>query len=256
VNTRRMRTPAITGFVAILALALAACTAATPTDIIIHTTPTPGPTATPTLNATPSPTSTAAATDTSGGGGGGPTPSASPTPSGSATATATATATGPAATAAPGDMCSGSATTKAWWTTAANQVGPAIYCGIVSGSWYFQGAGDTWGSKGTVVALYQTNGGAKIVLQEGAFCLTSAAACSPHDSTIGAAKFGDLDGTLYTCGTSHGCLSNPSYPIGAGAGLTIYVNPGQVAAYTATGRGVDQATFKAIVAALVRVAKS
>ena len=247
-NTRRMRVPAIMSVVAALALALTACTAAAPTDIIIHTTPTPTPTATPTPKATASPTPTLAATDTSSA----TLPAPSPTPAGSATAAAS----GPAATAAPGDACSGSATTKAWWTTAANQVGPAIYCGIVSGSWYFNGASDTWGSKGTVVALYQTSGGAKIVLLEGAFCLTSAAACSPHDSTIGAAKFGDLNGTLYTCGTSHGCLSNPQYPIGAGAGLTIYVNPGAVAAYTATGRGVDQATFVAIVGALVRVAKS
>lgn len=232
-NTRRMRVPSIIAAAMCLALAASACTAAAPTPIYVHVTPTPAPSGTPTPVATPSPTPTEAPTDTPA--------AASSTPIASVAATATAvpapTPTGPAG------GCSGSASNQPFWVTTANKVPFTVYCGAVSSPWYFNGASSTYGSTGTVKATYATTAGAKIEIQEGAFCTSGASACSPHSgASLGSANFGDLGGTLYSLGPS--------------LGFAIYVSPGTAHGYTATGTNVTQATFVSIVAALIKVPKS
>jgi len=79
-------------------------------------------------------------------------------------------------------------------------------------------------------------------IEEGAFCTTGGSACSPHDTSLGAAKFGDLDGGLYT--------------LGPGLGYAIYVSAGTTHGYTATGTGMSQATFTNLAKALLTVPKS
>ena len=238
-NTQRARVSAIMA-AAGLVLALSACTAAQPTPIYVYLTPTPAPTGTPTpvVTATPAPTPTSAPTAAPGGA------SASPTATAAASATAAgATPTsGPIATAGPASACSGAASAKneAFWADAANEVPFAVYCGVVPSGWSFMGASDAFGASGNVTATYTGPGTAKIVIQEGAFCTSGAAACSPHDSVIGSANFGDLSGSLDA----------------VGSGFAIYVSPGTAHGYTATGTDVSQATFVSIVGALVKIAKS
>jgi hypothetical protein len=116
-----------------------------------------------------------------------------------------------------------------------------VYCGVVPGSWYFT-AKDAYGPNGWVKATYSGPNGAKIEIQEGAFCTSGSSACSPHDSVLGSANFGDLGGTLDSLGPS--------------AGFAIYVSAGTTHGYTATGTSVSQATFVGIVGALIKVPKS
>jgi hypothetical protein len=80
------------------------------------------------------------------------------------------------------------------------------------------------------------------VIQEGAFCTAGASACSPHDTALGSANFGNLSGGLYSLGPS--------------AGFAIYVNPGTTSGYTATGTNVAQSTFVSIVAGLILIPKA
>jgi len=210
-------------------VAAACTTAANPTPIYIYTTATPRPTAPPTPVATPTPTPspTPAPTDT-------PVPG-SPTPVPAATPTGTP---GPAPTGVA--ACTGNDTQQAFFADAAKKLPFGVYCGVLPGGWYFSAGNYTQPSGGVFNVTYKGPGGAQIAIQEGAFCTTGAAACSPHDSVIGSATFGGLTGSLDA----------------VGSGFAIYVAPGTAAGYTAKGTGVSQGTFTSIVASLVKVPKS
>ena len=229
-NFRRMRALAMGAAATALLIAVTACTAAAPTDIIVYTTATPAPTAPPTPIATPTPipTPTPAPTDTPVAG------SPTPVPTAKASATPTVGPKGPAG------GCSGDADKRAFFADAANKLPFAVYCAALPSGWTFASANYTQPSGGVLNVTYKGPAGAQIALQEGAFCTTSAGACSPHDKVIGPAKFGDLAGTLDTLGS----------------GFAIYVSAGTTHGYTAKGTGVTQATFTSIVAALVKVPKS
>jgi hypothetical protein len=224
VNRSRKRIAAIGAAAMVLALVVSACTAAAkPTVIYKYLTPppasdsptpvdTPSPTDVPTA-AAPTPVVSVAPT---------PTPSPSPTP--------------------PGAGCSGTADTQAFFVAEAKQLKFAVYCGHVPSGWHFTSASDSYGTKNKLTATYSGKSSAKIVIQEGAFCTSGGSACSPHDTSLGSAKFGNLDGGLYT--------------LGPGLGYAIYVNAGTTSGYTATGTNVTQSTFVNIVAALILVPKT
>jgi len=228
-----MRTSVMGAAAAALLMAVTACTAAAPTDIIIYTTATPAPTARPTPVATPTPppTPTPAPTDTPVAG--------SPTP---APPTAKASATPTVGPKGPAGGCTGDADKRAFFADAANKLPFSVYCAALPSDWLFASANYTLPSGGVLNITYKGPAGAQIALQEGAFCLTSASACSAHDKVIGPAKFGDLAGSLDT--------------LGPNLGFAIYVGPGTTHGYTAKGTGVTQATFTRIVAGLVKVPKS
>lgn len=229
-NRSRRRVAALGAAIAVVALAVSACTAsAKPTVIYKYLTPPPTDTALPTDTDTP--TATVVATDT-------PIVPATPTPFVSVAPTPTQS---PSPTP-PGAGCSGTADTQAFFVAEAKKLKFAVYCGHVPGGWYFSSASDTYGTKNKLVATYAGKSSARIVLQEGAFCTTGASACSPHDTSLGTAHFGNLSGGLYT--------------LGPGAGFAIYVNPGTTSGYTATGTNVTQSTFVSIVAALILVPKT
>jgi hypothetical protein len=131
-----------------------------------------------------------------------------------------------------------------WFAAESKHLKFAVYCGHLPKSWHIpeHGLNDAYDHGGWLTATYQGPSGAKLFLQEGAFCSGGASACSPHDTDVGLANFGDLSGELYT--------------LGPGLGYAIYVNAGTSHGYTATGTNVSQATFVSIVASLVLVPKS
>jgi hypothetical protein len=233
VNCRRLRVPSIIAAAMAFSLVAAACGSATPTTIVIYTTPTPGPTATPTpeptATPTPSPTPTPAPSLTEG-------PSASEAPTASPTATPTPGPSGPAG------ACSGSASVQQLFADTASTASFAVYCGVVGKPWFFDAG--SYGKAGLdVIYCTQTNSGhtcpsgPKVEIREGPLPTFAGAA-----SNLGPAKFGDLDGTLYSL---------------TGGGFVISVSPGTAKSYLAIGTGgVTQATFVNIVKALVKVPKS
>ncbi len=229
-SPRRIRATAIIAAATALVLAATACASAVPSTIYVYTTPTPPPTGTPTPVATATPTLTPVPTDTPVGG--------SPSPSVSASASASPSA-GPTGVAGG---CSGSVDNQAFFVQAAKALTFPIYCAAMPSGWYFDGATYQLPSGGWLRVAYKGPNGAHVVLQEGAYCTTGASACSPHDSVIGSAKFGDLNGSLDSLGPS--------------LGFAIYVNPGTTRAYTATATGVSQAAFVSIAAGVLKVPKA
>jgi hypothetical protein len=248
VTKRRLRAPAMMAVAVSLTFAMAACSAAHPTPIYVYTTATPAPT----VNATPiviivtyPPTPTVAPTEA---------PSAAPEGSSATPAAASATPAPAKPTPAPSSTptagptggaaaCSGASKpdNASFWAGTANNEPYAVYCAVVPGPWFFSSANSTYGKSGVVTATYQNLSGGKIVIQEGAFCTSGASTCSPHDTVVGSARFGDLSGSLDAI---------------SGGGFAIYVNPGTAVAYTATGTNVTQAAFVSIAAALIKVPKS
>jgi hypothetical protein len=115
-----------------------------------------------------------------------------------------------------------------------------VYCAKMPAGWTFSGASYEQPNGGFLKANYKGPNGATFAISEGAFCTAGVANCSPKDTHIGNAKFGDLSGTLNSL---------------SGA-FVIYVAPGTGKAYSATGKGMTQATFVALSAALAHVQKS
>ena len=218
-----------------LLLAISACSASAPTKIVVHVTLPPlvtlAPGATPTATgaATPTPTPTATATQTG-------TATASPTASGSALpgASASPSPTGPAG------GCMGTADNKDFFVTAAGKLTFTVYCAVPKAGWWVDGGTYTQPNGGTLVVTNKGPGGAVFTISEGAFCTTSAGACSPHTSVLGTAHFGDLSGTLDATST----------------GFAIYVGAGTAHGYTATGTNMSQSAFVTMAAALIKVPKA
>jgi hypothetical protein len=214
-----------------LALVTAACSSAAPTPIYVIVTPAPTPT--PVVTPTPQPTPTAA-----------PTPTPAPTPHSSATAAATSTP-GATATTAPGASptnaasgCSGGVNNQGFWVSTANGEPFAVYCGVVPAGWGFITANSSWGKSGLATASYGAKtGGGQVDLAEGK---NSPSFCASTTGKIGSAKFGPLNGTLFS----------------TSSGFALCVNAGGVPAYEARGTNVTQATFTSIVASTILVPKS
>jgi hypothetical protein len=108
---------------------------------------------------------------------------------------------------------------------------------VITGQWL--GGTEQW-----LQISYKGPHGAQISLQEGAFCTGGASLCTPHDSVIGQAAFGDLTAGLDALGP------DPSF------GYAIYIGAGTRQGYTITGTGLTQDAFTAIAAALIKVPKS
>jgi len=148
----------------------------------------------------------------------------------SSAATATPRAGGGSAAAS----CSGSADTKDFFTAIAEAVGWPVYCAVLPAGWSVEAGQYRLADGGRMVIAYRTRTGGHLELREGRWCTAGASACTPHDAILGSARFGNLTGQLET-------LSDD---------LVLYVNPGQAASWTATGRGLDEATFRALCANL------
>lgn len=93
-----------------------------------------------------------------------------------------------------------------------------------------------------MLVSYKGPGGARLTLQEGAFCTSGASACSPRDREIGPAAFGDRTGTLVTLG--------PNQPAD---GYVVYVAPGSATSWSASVTNLELDAFQAIARALVPV---
>jgi hypothetical protein len=228
-NSQRLRLSAIVSVLVLAAAALSACTAASPTAVYVYATPAPA-TGTPLETDTPTANDTSVETDTATPE---PTPTVTGTPSASLSASPTPIGAG----------CSGSADNQAWFVGEAKHLTKfTMYCGHLPSGWHLSSANDNYNKGGWLVVTYSGPSGAKLTLQEGAYCLTSASACAPSASDIGPSNFADLNGELYG--------------LSGGSGYAVYVNPGTSQAYAATGTKVSQAALVSIANALVKVPRS
>jgi len=154
-----------------------------------------------------------------------PSPATQPTPP--------STRASPAADRAAAS-CTGSADTKDFFTAIAEAVAWPVYCAVLPAGWSVEAGQYRLADGGRMVIAYRTRTGGHLELREGRWCTAGPTACSPHDTIVGAARFGDLDGQLETLGDA----------------LVLYASPGQPASWTATGLGLDEATFRSLCAGL------
>ncbi len=235
-----IRFSVLLGGALIVGLAVSACGTTTPT--VSNPTTQPGGTAT----ATPLPFSTPPAETTSSEPSASGSASSEATPEVSTEATPEVSGATPEATASGAvNGCTGNADNQSWYVTAANGLPFDVYCPVLPASWYVDAGGGEWrgGTDQWLQISYKGPGGAKISLQEGAFCTGGLSLCSSHDSVVGPASFGDLPGTLDALGPT------------ATFGYAIYIEPGTRKGYTITGTGMSQDAFTAIAAGLIKVAK-
>lgn len=92
-------------------------------------------------------------------------------------------------------------------------------------------------SGGQMVISYKTSSGGHLELREGHWCTDSASACAPNTADIGPANLGDQAGEL----------------MALNGGFVLYVDAGQNPSWTATGTGIDEATFRQLCAAAALV---
>jgi hypothetical protein len=181
------------------------------------------PVATPALSAVPSV---------------GPQATASPEPTGEASGTPDPGTT-PGASATPGDLaaCTGTDANRAFLSDTAAAFPWEVYCASLPAGWFVDSGRYRGASGGWMEIFYRTSSGLRFELREGNFCTGTPAECGPLDTSLGAGSFGDLTGDA---GTDAG-------------NFVIYVGPGTLPAYQATGIGLDEATFRAFAAALIKV---
>jgi hypothetical protein len=210
-----------------LVLAVVGCAKAAPTKGLVVVTP--APRATPTAEITAEPT---------------PTPTASPTAKASAKASAAAVATptsaATATAAGSGLACTGTAEHLAFLVEAANALTFNIYCAVLPSSWWLSAIEYRQPDGGYLTISYKNLSGGVITVGEGNFC-AGAPACWASASDLGTASFGDKSGLLKQ-------LSGGQY--------AVFVDPGTASGYQITGKGMSQADFVAMAAAMVKVPKS
>jgi hypothetical protein len=135
------------------------------------------------------------------------------------------------------DACTGSADNRSFYSVFAAGVPYDVYCAVLPAGWYLATGGYRLGGSGKLQAAYHGPGGMLLSLLEGAFCADTPDACSPSDSVIGPAAFGDREGTL-------GSLSGA---------FVLYVDPGLTPAWQATGSGMTEGDFRSFCAAFAKV---
>ena len=172
-------------------------------------------------------------------------PTIAPTDTSAPTIAPTVPPSADASPPASGDVgaasCAGSAENRDFFAAAAEAFTWDVYCAVLPGDWFLDSGSYRLADGGTLVVTYKGPGGARIELQEGAFCTTGGSACSPRDHDLGTAPFGDRPGELVSMGPA------------VSDGFAIYVDPGAAPSWAITGTGMDRAAFEAIAAALHRV---
>jgi hypothetical protein len=192
----------------------------------------PGPTATPVAE----PTATAdAATPAAVS----PEPADTPAPSAPASPIPTAVGSEPPASAGPGvaDACTGTDANRDFFESVAAAVAWPVYCPVLPGGWFVDAGEYRLAAGGRMEITYRGPGGARLELREGAFCATDDG-CVPAGTELGDAPFGDLTGTLVSADDGRWAIS-----VDAGAPIS----------WLAVGSGLEEATFRAYVAALTPV---
>ena len=212
-----------------MGLVLTGCTAAKSTPIP-QVTLTPTPTVEPT-DTPAAPTDTPLATDT---------PAATPTPAPTDTLAPT-----PAPPGGDPTKCTDWAKFATTFQQAVAKVKFDVYCGVMPSAWHVNGISWTTprGSKGVVTVTYADKHNKLIVtVDEGQYCTDSSASSycvSSTDTPLGSVSFGTLSGN--------------SYQVSAGVYRTNVSFTGY--GYRVTTTGLSQASFEAISAAFVKVAK-
>jgi len=153
----------------------------------------------------------------------------------SSTARASSGASQPAEAAVT--ACTGTDQNRTFFLNAAQNLDWPVYCPVLPARWYVTSGTYSGRGVGQLSIGYKGPAGATLTLQQGGFCETSDG-CVPAGTDSGEAAYGDRQGTLVT-------LDDGGYAIVVGRADT----PSWLAAST----GMDEATFRQVAEAFVRL---
>lgn len=170
-----------------------------------------------------------------------PSPSISPTvaPTESATPTETPVEE-PTPTLAPAEAveaCAGNDENRAFYLEASENLDWPVYCPVLPARWVVETGSYSGRGVGQLEISYNGPSGATLALQQGAFCETSDG-CVPAGTDAGQAAFGDQTGTLVTLDDG---------------GYAIVVGRADIPSWLVVATGIDEATFRSFVEALIRL---
>ena len=143
----------------------------------------------------------------------------------------------PLPTPGPAASCTGTDANRAFYVTVADHVTWNVYCPVLPKGWIVQTGSYRTSGGGWMKIAYKASGSRHFELREGAFC-TDPATCVPTGTELAPGYFGDRGATIVQV---------------ADGGFAAIVDGGQKISWAAIGKGMDEPTFRAYTAALVRV---
>jgi hypothetical protein len=133
------------------------------------------------------------------------------------------------------DACTGTDENRDFYEAVASAVGWPVYCPSLPRGWNVESGQYRLANGGRMEISYRGPDAAGLRLQEGAFC--EGDGCVPSGSEIGAAAFGDREGTLYE----------------VDGGWAIAVDPGEAISWLIVVTGVGETQAREFAADLVRL---
>jgi hypothetical protein len=141
--------------------------------------------------------------------------------------------------AGPAAACTGNDDQRDFFASIAAAVEWDVYCPVLPDGWFVDKGTYRLAGGGWMEITYRGPGGAQFVLREGAFCREEGD-CVPNGMEVGAAGFGDREGTLVAADDGS---------------WAITVDRGHDPAWLATGTGLDEAAFRGHAEALALVGR-
>jgi hypothetical protein len=133
--------------------------------------------------------------------------------------------------------CTGTDENRTFYGSVAAAVDWTVYCPVLPSGWFVEAGEYRLAAGGRLKISYRGPGGARFVLEEGAWC-SDGSGCVPAGSEVGTTAFGDRQGTL---------IQTP------GGDFAVIVDAGSAISWLLTGDGLDEATVKTFGAALIAV---
>jgi hypothetical protein len=133
--------------------------------------------------------------------------------------------------------CTGTDENRTFYESVAAAVDWTVYCPVLPSGWFVETGQYRLAGGGRLAITYRGPGGARFTLDEGAWC-TNESGCTPSGTDVGAAAFGDQEGTLVATDTG-------SFAIAVDAGSKI--------SWQLVGEALDEPAVRMFGAALIAV---
>lgn len=133
--------------------------------------------------------------------------------------------------------CTGTDENRTFYESVAAAVDWTVYCPVLPSGWFVETGQYLLAGGGRLAITYRGPGGARFTLDEGAWCADESG-CTPSGTDVGAAAFGDREGTLVATDTGN---------------FAIAVDAGSKISWQLAGAALDEPAVRMFGAALIAV---